>query len=418
MNKSLSSHKSIRQEVGAAILAITIIILFVATVGALMIGRVSVVEQKAAGADVRSKEVYAAVTGGLEYGVNWFRENYADLDWSDSDGDGNSCRGDTATPLDGMANTVLSDERGEEYTHQITYELQTCLNPESGFEPTIVTVISQAVAVGDSQVQKTVSVDVMLGETGLFQQGLTGGFNVLDAPPIIVAGCMNDLRGSSEVYAGAGIGVLTTRGIDRDNNGIPDSDEDYVDLIGEDGCMDTTRQGSGTEVVSSTNANPVAALATPSSVWNTVFAEGVTEADIEQMSIDSPEMVYYVTEDTMIPLNGNLTYGSLENPVIIYFDSSADCPGINGNITIYGLVYNEGRGDEGNVCDESNGWGSAEIFGTYVMDGNINSYNGSGSITRTTLDFGGGGDGPGGTNIDEGPNLVKFAEIPGSWRDY
>ena len=72
MKSKLVSAQGGSLQKGVAILAITILLLLVATLGTLMVGRVGLFEQKMVGTDVRSKEVYSAAIGGLEYGVNWF----------------------------------------------------------------------------------------------------------------------------------------------------------------------------------------------------------------------------------------------------------------------------------------------------------------------------------------------------------
>src|SRR5690606_41825149 len=141
---------------GVSILAITILLLLVAILGTLMVGRVGLFEQKMVGTDVRSKEVYSAAIGGLEYRVNWFNEdNVLDLAWRDADGDGISCAGDTATPDPAMPDTDLN---ADSYAHTITYTLTKCLHQP----PAIARGSSLAVAPADSHVQKTVYVQMIL----------------------------------------------------------------------------------------------------------------------------------------------------------------------------------------------------------------------------------------------------------------
>src|SRR5690606_24786079 len=125
MKSKLVSAQGGSLQKGVAILAITILLLLVATLGTLMVGRVGLFEQKMVGTDVRSKEVYSAAIGGLEYGVNWFNEdNVLDLAWSDDDGYGISCAGDTATPDPAMPDTDINDDS---YAHSITYTLMNSL---------------------------------------------------------------------------------------------------------------------------------------------------------------------------------------------------------------------------------------------------------------------------------------------------
>src|SRR5690606_25145980 len=197
MKSKLVSVQGGSLQKGVAILAITILLLLVATLGTLMVGRVGLFEQKMVGTDVRSKEVYSAAIGGLEYGVNWFNEdNVLDLPWTDADGDGISCAGDTATPDPAMPDTDLN---ADSYAHTITYTLMNCLDQS----PVIVRVSSLAVATADSHVQKTVSVEKMLGVESISPFGGTVADedpSVFQGPPVMVEGCMSGVTGTPDIY--------------------------------------------------------------------------------------------------------------------------------------------------------------------------------------------------------------------------
>ena len=386
-----------RQD-GVAILAITVLLLLVATIGVIGIGRVGLMEQKVVGTDVRNKEVYSAAIGGLEYGIDWFEENYASLTWSDSDGDGDSEPGDTAAPT-AAGNAVLN---ADTYARNVTYTLLTEVNPDQPL-PAIVRVSSQAQAANDSHVQKTVTVDVMLGAVNIFSETATQGGNpsVFDGPPVMVEDCMSGVTGNPEIFPNGGIAVGTTKG--------------------NVGCVDPGKFNL--------HGGTIEALVPPMSLWQSVFGDA-TKDDLLAMEAESPATVLFVDGSyphypgqpgwngnnwhTNWPLGFSGPPGPDDEPVILYFDSSVGCPKINGGTQIYGLVYYEAT-DCGNQ-----GWGGGKVYGTVAKAGDMTKFTANAEIHGETLDFSGGTPpGPGGeTEINIGFAVPKFSKIPGSWRDF
>src|SRR5690606_538495 len=140
MNRKKFRVRHQARESGVAILAITIILLLVATIGTMMVGRVGLFEQKLTGTDVRSKEVYAAATKGLEYGVMWVRKHKDES---------------PAGLADALANPPQLDptEMGADfYEHEITYNLKvkgSRADWEDGgpvIKPVVIEVVSKATA--------------------------------------------------------------------------------------------------------------------------------------------------------------------------------------------------------------------------------------------------------------------------------
>ncbi len=404
-----TSKKRFGAQAGVAILGITIILLLVATIGTLMIGRVGVAEQRMVGVDVRTREVNTAAVSGLEYAVRWLEQNYEDLVWSDADGDGVSCAGDTATP-DALDATEMN---ADTYTHQLTYTLMNCLDQS----PIVVTAQSLATAQGDTHVQKSVFVEVMIGSVidspfGGTVQGSDP--SIFQGPPVMVESCMSGVTGTPDIYPNEelGIAIGTTAGT------VGCLDHGHFDLHGGSKLaltpsMSLAEATFGIQITEFTDAND-----------KYTKEEAAVKALLLAQEAANPDRVFVV--DGSYPRhagqpswNGNTWHnniGSESAPVIIYFDESVDCPKINGSTTIYGLVYFAKR-----VCD-TNGWGGGKVYGTVAKRGDVTKFTANAEIHGESLDFGaGGGDGGDDTTIGEPGNIFeeyRFAEIPGSWRDF
>lgn len=113
---------------------------------------------------------------------------------------------------------------------------------------------------------------------------------------------------------------------------------------------------------SSTTGFDVQGDAFDGSAWDRTF--GVSQAQMQAMSTVEGSGVYWITQST--PWNTNLgSLGSPAQPVIAIF---TNCAKINGGTQIVGIVYYSG------TCSGS-GWGGANIYGSIVVDGDIDSMN-------------------------------------------
>lgn len=392
-----------RQQ-GVAILAITIILLLVATIATLMVGRIGLFEQKIVGTDVRSKEVYAAAIGGLEAGVKWFEENYSDLAFEDIG---------SVVALDEAELPPTAEMNADDYGVAISYELRSYNEADVDAGPTIVRVIATATAENDSHISKTVSVDVMIGKVpGLFGNSPMVSDDdpaVFQGPPVMVEGCMSGVTGTPDIYPheDLGIAIGTTQGT------VACIDEGHFSLHG------GTKQ----------------ALTPQMSIAEAVFGVDIPEADPDKKyekdedavkakllkeEDKNPDRVFVVVAGEEMPWDVHKPLGSEEAPVIVYIDRAMGCPKVNGGPVVHGLVYFAAKD-----C-ASHGWGNGEIHGTVAFRGNMIKHTANARIYGKPVDFGGGGDDEGDDDdtitIDEGdyPGAPenKFAEIPGSWRDF
>ncbi|KJS10042.1 MAG: hypothetical protein VR73_00085 [Gammaproteobacteria bacterium BRH_c0] len=393
---------------GVAILAITVILLIVTTIATLMVARVGLFEQKVVGTDVRSKEVYSVAIGGLEEGVNWIEDNAIGDIWDLTDAD--ACGAGATADAPALEDTVLNTNA---YERDVTYVAITCLDPDYDEAPLIIQVISEAKGAegGDSHVSKTVYVEVMRGRQAGIGGSAPGGPMALNGPPIMTENCMSgNVSASAEVQPNGGIAIGTTSGT------VGCLDHDKLDL------------GGGTKV----------ALNPSSSLWNAIFGPHVTKADLKQLYmadrakadadegyqrriiyVDSSTFDYHKSEGCANGQLSNFSWhcneGSEDLPVVLFFESATDCPSINGGNTVYGLVYFEKT-----ECD-NNGMGNGTVYGTVAKAGDMTKLTGSFTIIGESLEFGGGGDegqGSGPTGPDDPFEIIRFAEIPGSWADF
>jgi len=400
-----------RQQ-GVAILAITIILLLVATIATLMVGRIGLFEQKIVGTDVRSKEVYAAATGGLEAGVKWFEDNFSDLAFEDIG---------SVVVLDEADLPPTAEMNADDYGVAISYELRSYNEADVDAGPTIVRVIATATAENDSHISKTVSVDVMIGKVpGLFGNSPMVSDDdpaVFQGPPVMVEGCMSGVTGNPDIYPheDLGIAIGTTQGT------VGCIDEGHFDLHG------GTKQALSPQM---SIAKAVFGVDIPEGDPDLKYVkdEDAVKAKLLKEEAKYPDRVYvvdagyprYEGQPTWNGNNWHNSLGSEDAPVILYFDRAMGCPKVNGGPVVHGLVY-----FAANDC-ASHGWGGGEIHGTVAFRGDMVKHTANANIYGKSIDFGGGGDDEGDDDetitIDEGDfpgaPVNKFAEIPGSWRDF
>ena len=445
MTPTLVSRSASAQK-GVAILAITIILLLVATIGTLAIGRVGLQEQKIAGADVRSKEVYTAAQGGLDFAIDWFERNWNLLDFDQTNSEGRLYATLPDSAYSELPDGNLSDLRADDYTHEIHFVAMTDLEPANESMPVIVQVHSIATASSDDHITKTVKKDIFLGKTNPFSASSGGGgFGILDSPPIVVEGCFTEgaITGTPDIslpFPG-GVGMGSTMGgashtVDECFNADPsdpDSMDQHINLCNVDDYPDGCPPSGNPDNVSPAQAlaagDEFRQLLSPASLWNTIFGDLEQDYGLYRMEKRMPERVFFVNSNS---IDGDGPYpryqvqpgwngsqwhadvGSASEPVVLYFDDSVGCPSINGGTTIYGIVYYE-EDDCGNQ-----GWGGGTIYGTLAKAGDLQKLNANTSLINSAMDFSGGvGTGTGtSTSINLGISNEQFSEVFGTWRDY
>ncbi|MFA5495800.1 MAG: hypothetical protein WC247_13580 [Porticoccaceae bacterium] len=398
---------------GLVILVITVSLLVTASLATLMVARVGLFEQKFSGVDMRDKEVYAAAMGGLEHGLSWLRENVTTLDFRGGRADGLG-GADTAP---GYRTQLTADG----YDHHITYTLKTPANPDKAAMPAIVEVRSRAVALNDSQVRKSVATDVMIGRViNPFAGTPAEGPLIFTGPALMIEGCVTGGgRGNPALYPGMGHAMGTTSGI----AGAGPTAQAI------EGCLASgvVRQcAEGVAAHQCPLLAPTAKVALDpraDNLWSAIFAEGFTPQHLRLLSQDETASAVVLHVDGGYPHTAgqpgwsggdwHASAGTPERPVILYFDASAGCPAIAAGVTVHGLVYYPpGCGEKGVI--------RGSVHGTVAIAGNLLDLGESARIFGRTLDFSHLGGLGGGTRIHPGlsKDLIRFAAIPGSWRDF
>lgn len=128
--------------------------------GVLTVAGMSQLEQRILGNNIRTREVYSAAVGALEYGISWLEQGSTSLDWSDDDNDGVSESGDTA--IKELTTVSLSVDS---YSRRLTFTLRTDANPTIDSMPRVIELAATASAQADSHVVKTVFTTVLIGGT-------------------------------------------------------------------------------------------------------------------------------------------------------------------------------------------------------------------------------------------------------------
>ena len=427
------------RQSGVAILAMTIILLLVATLGTLAVGKTGLQEQRTVAVDVRSKEVYSAATGGLEYAVKWFEwekestdadgnlvytPNYEILTFNENcpDGSGSAncallastSAGDVPDDIDGGADV---------YGQTIWYELLS-------EEPIVVRAFSMAEAAGDSHVEKTVAVDLFVGEQG--GGPFAGNSSTFDGPPILVEDCTSGVTGTPDIVVmddgdpstPIPAGLVTVRG-DLDGSCMETGHANQYQCPGPSYSDCPTIGGGRVRTSGGSAANNVGTILAevvpePPGLFQAIFSYDTsqyTEREfIEYLAQLDPDHVAVMDSDmereAFVAAQGGVgNVGSDAEPVIMYFGSSY-CPKLNGGYRIWGLVYYADT-----TCDQ-NGWGNSQIFGTMAKAGNITKLTANTQFINDgalKFDFGATIEND---RINPGFSDLVVSVIPGTWRDF
>ncbi len=402
--RNAQPHDGWRQR-GAAALLVTLILVVIAGLSGLVVNKAAFNEQKLSGIDTRSKEVYAAAVGTLEYGANQLELAYLNADdglaWPN--GVLNGLEGETVTAaafVNGAAGATINQQT-DNYTPTVVYTLLT----DESASPAIIEIAATATAVGDSQVTKTITVQYLVSDFGTP--------SMWDAPPLVVEDGLSDVTGTPDIYSDD-VAIGSLNGTDAE------VDPGHLDLNGDPMAV------GDDEIKTEMNSDP------PISLHETFFGNVTAErlkamSEAEEGSNATDRTIYYIDAGFSDPTgdtawNGNswnddigsgTTGGgphagpyTATHAIVLYFDESVGCPPVNGNVEIWGLVFYESTS-----CDTqigAQGGGKADIYGTVAFSGDLLKYTANTNIHDVDLSNGGGG-----------LNDIKIiTALPGSWIDF
>jgi len=359
---------------GAATLIITVILLVVATLIIIFAGNYGITQEKATANSVASNDAFAAAEAGLEFGINYLKDNSATV---------------LANPVSGFINFSNSSTTNVVLANNSSFSV-VYTNPVAGNYNLIkitATGVSQnnAATTIVSQLTEWGSVLAAPGTTPLVAQGaisMTGNSQVKNTSNnnTITSGSTVTLSGSSSTALNGG--TSSTPGsiqsdIQTNNGGIGTiSQSDFFATFF--GNTSDKVQGSMAHVYSnssSTNYSSTLNGMTGTSVW--ITQPGGTTATI----------------------NGSTTIGSAANPVLLIVNGNLT---LSGNITIYGYVFVFGSNTIESIS------GNVQIIGGLATSGSL-SMAGSTTLTMDTSTL---------SNLQNSASLRYFAKVPGSWKDF
>jgi hypothetical protein len=383
--KGLSGKQS-----GAATLLITMILVVIAGLSALVVNKAVFNEQQLSGTDIRSKEVYNAAHGGVDYATGLLQRIYIDpaltVGWNNTDADGHGLKDATAAAAAFVNNSAGStfDAGADTYTPTASYTLLT----DEFANPTVIDVVANATATNDAQVTKTISARFIV--SNLITTSIGG------APPLVVEGCISNITGTPDIDT-ADVAIVTLGG-DTSSTCI---DKGHFDFPG------------GGEAVEAGEDIPLFDMFFPSLNGDRSAIKSWSDTQ-EAAGIPLAERsVVYVEAGAVNTWNDDLGSGDLTGaepvpikPVILFFEAGAGCPTINGNVTIWGLVfYDEASCD---VTVGAQGGGKATVYGTVAFSGDLEQFNANTEIIHTDL-----------TDIPPNSNPDQIVSVmPGSLKDW
>lgn len=412
MTAEATFYRGVRRQRGAAVLTMTLILLALASFGALAVASGTLSTHRGAGSDQRGKEVYAVASGGLNQAVAWFEENYTSLAFDGSqpgaawstDGAGQGPSPITASAY------VDKDLAADSYDLVVSYEALSTLAPANSDEPVIVRARATASGAADTHVARTVSVDLLVGRQSIFSPAFATELETFSAPALLVESGLDAQGGSASIYpsSAGGIAVGVTHGV------LADVDVSGVEL----------ENGGVVGALSGTPTLSEAVFGLPSDLDGDGNPVGASAAERMLRGLERryPETVMVIDGDyphydgQQDGWSGNSRQwrddvGSSDAPVILFFTKEVGCPSLNGNTDIVGLVYIEATD-----CD-LNGMGNSTIRGTLAVAGAPEKLNGSTELYAAELDFSAVAQ-AGQNRIALGFAQPLLVRIPGSWRDF
>lgn len=390
------SARRLGSQRGAATLIVTTLLMLLMSITSMTAARLGMIEQKTVAAEQRMREAKQAAQAGLVHAIAWLEDHPC----------GGGCPALT-TP-------TLTTASGYTYDPVVTF------TDVSGY------LLVRATAVANEENSIRADVQQLVRQMSLLSR--RGRL----APPILVDGCLTDVKGGPAIYPqpdGDAVLSLATsapgdgRGCIEVANSAGNWHVDVAlctDAGADVACSPESTLGS-TSVDSDTRADylsgaDLSSLAEPRS-WNYMFNVSLSEAIAQATAAGrvyaasgdvptgpAPEVPFTVYTGSA-PFNGSgtRTYGTPERPIVLIM-SNPGCPKLNGGVTIYGYVYYQG--DPAAVS--CNGWGGAKITGTVILETDGNGFNANTEFFDQ-INLGGAGD---------VLYLDGVTPVSGTWKDW
>jgi len=385
-----------RQQSGAVTILVTTILMMLVTATTLTVGRIGTNQEVASAIDYRTREAREAAEAGLEYALAWLRRN----------------------PCGGCEETFPNDELPDLHSGYSLVPTLSFTTLPNGYLHIASTIEAEDGAIRSTARQVVRQIYPYLTPSGA------------SAPPIIVDGCLTDVKGTPDIFPSPNGIAVKTLATDNPGKGFGGDCLELghfdVRLCNDGGdnrsCRPAEGVGAGTDVSPACPGwscgymdGEASSLAEPTA-WNYVFEISLSDAKSQATAAgqvydkkqdvptgDAPAFPFLVYTGSNA-LNGGATYGSAERPVVLIL-TDPGCPKFNGGARVYGVVY---YAQTDGAC---NGWGGAEVVGTMLLEESAEKF----TANTGFYDM---------ENLSGNPparslfSIDDAIRLPGSWKDW
>lgn len=342
---TVSFNGTLRHQTGVATLVVILILLFSISGLTLYAANTGILEQKISINDYRAKQLGEASDAGVDVGVSWLTTN-TPVWVTDTLNAGYEKH-------NGIINTTFSNGLSA-----------NILLRRSVAAPEKVTLIATAMESAGTSTTATSRTEILQNKFVSTQPDT----------PLLINGCLSGITG----------------------NPTANNTSDTYDIVSSQsaGCIDTGHFNNASDPVQ------VLGSAFTGTAWDRTF--GITQAEMQALALADASLpiadrtVHWITDPS--PWHTNL--GSSTAPIKSVIAVFTACQAINGGTDIVGIVFFMGP------CT-SGGWGGGDIFGSVVMEGNMEAMNANTSLTYDDQYV---------TSLFN-KTLGLRARIPGSWID-
>jgi hypothetical protein len=363
---------------GVYTLAVVMILLTASTLLVRSLMVTSTQEIRSSANDQAAHEVFHAAEAALEYGIAWYTDN--EPDWPTTPGI------QVVAPAEQM--DPISTSAGISYGVTVSYTRDSALDA-------FVLVTGSAALASDPQITATVR-QYVHSNIILRERQFVG-------PPLLINGCFGKVTGTAEIHVLNDPNEQVAVSSSHPPPGHPEHNPDCLDQGNLDYCLEADCSDTA---ISEQDAEQFGQIPQdPDDLWLTVFElprediRAIADREVANGVADEDRSVIWITSDS----NHHQSWGTPDKPVAVVFAPEADCPKLNGNPVFYGIVFVD------SPCDDGEGWGGTDIFGTLVINGDLSKF----TANTVIHDWGlGGGTAP------ELPKADYIARLPGTWRDF
>lgn len=349
---------------GVATLTVSLTLLTAITLLSIAFAHSEMMEQRITNNHLRASEAAQAAEAGLAFGRAWLGRYR--VRWRDTGTPIHTSAPNSATPR-------IQGSRGDTFVIDVTFQ-RTELQRHY--------VKIRANAQPRSESGLVVSVEAYVRpQTVLSQTGES-------SPPLVIDGCIPVVTGTPDIYprhadspdAAMALASSGSSGCLNLN---------ALDLHGGDAQTEAFLPGQAWEYVFRVSKSEMKALAD---------AEQAEHLPITQRSY------WWATTTDLVGRTWTRSLGTPDNPVVLILPAHMECPRLGAGTLIYGVVFVEGG------CKDTVDWGSARIYGSLIIDGNLGELSADLRLAHINV--------ASRTHEELLLPLTGAPMVPGTWKDF